>query len=136
MRRHENLHDIVGAGRFGPRVGAQMQFDKGAESRELTQFQSAFAYSRVVFQGLQGRKARHVGRGARTLCEPKVRRRVAQLSILQSREARLYELPFVIQFEGPGLLEGRHRGHQRFAQESRERRGTVFFGRASCDWLV
>ena len=53
MRRHENLHDIVGAVRFTSGFGAQLQFHDRSRAGELAQLQSAFAGAGVVFQGLQ-----------------------------------------------------------------------------------
>ena len=66
----KNLHDIVGAGRFTSGFGAQLQFHDRSRARELAQLQSAFAGSRVVFQGLQRKSEFDTRGGGRHPCEP------------------------------------------------------------------
>ena len=63
VRRHENLHDIIGAGRITSGFRAQLQLHDGSRAREFAQFQSALARPGVVFQSLQRKRELDARRG-------------------------------------------------------------------------
>jgi hypothetical protein len=119
MRRHENLHDIVGTVRFTSGFGAQLQFHDRSRAGELAQLQSAFTGSRVVVQSLQRKSQLDTRRG----------REASGCGHLRYRRAgrRGYALPFIIKFEEARLVERCHRRHHRFTHKSRKRGGAGFF---------
>ena len=71
------------------------------------------------------------GAGGRHPCEPESAEGSESVKCCHCRQTgpSSLTLPGVVQFDEAGLLEQRYRRHHRFTHESRERRGTGFFGR-------